>query len=301
MATKKAVLRVGALSVLCLALAGGIMGAGIWPARGNSQTQAVTVTAPAAPIAERAQPEAAAQPEIAAPTTSPAPLSAFGLPCGLVATASAMPAAMVALDVMDPCRPEATLEISHANLSFSARTDVMGLLTVDIPALETPAFITIKSAEDEVMAIAGLPDLADFARVAITWEGDFGLELHAFEKGAEFGAPGHIWQDAPGRVADALAGNGGFLTRLGDPRIGPRQQVQVYTINRADAADLTLSLDIPIKPETCGSPLAARALQVTQGGAIDIWPIRVTLPGCEGVGDFLVLQNIFDAPRLAAN
>lgn len=291
MATRTAIMQAGALSALCLALAGGIMGGGFWPARGNSQTQAVAVTEPSVPPADTAQPAGA----------PPAPLSAFGLPCGLVVTATAMPAAMVALDIMDPCNPDSTLEISHANLSFSARTDVMGLLTVDIPALETPAFINIKSAEDEVMAIAGLPDLADFARVAIAWEGDFGLELHAFENGAEFGAPGHVWQDAPGRVADTLAGNGGFLTSLGDPRITAAKQVQIYTIDRANPADLALSIDIPIKSETCGRPLAAQAVQTTQGGAIDIWPIRVTLPGCDGIGDFLVLQNLFDTPRLAAN
>lgn len=304
MATKAAILRASVLTVLGLAIGGGIAMSGLWPARGNSQTQAsvpAEVPAPvdlqtqAAPVTDVAMPDL--------PPRAPAPsLSALGLPCGLSVTATAIPGAMVALDVFDPCRPEATLEIAHAGLSFSARADVMGLLTVDIPALETPAFITIISdTGDETMAIAGLPDLAEYARVAVTWSGDLGLELHAFENGAEFGAPGHIWQETPGEMGTLLAGNGGVLATLGDPRLMPSGQIQIYTVPQSRAADVRLSLDIPIKPETCGRPLAARALQTTQGGAIDIWPITATLPGCDGIGDFLVLQNLFDAPRLVAN
>ncbi|WP_439136414.1 hypothetical protein [Roseicyclus sp.] len=277
---------------------------GLWPARGNSQTQAsvpAELPAPGAVQGQAAQIADVATPDM--PPRAPAPsFSALGLPCGLSVTATAMPGAMVALDVFDPCRPEATLEIAHAGLSFSARTDVMGLLTVDIPALETPAFITIISdTGDETMAIAGLPDLAEYARVAVTWDGDLGLELHAFENDADFGAPGHIWQEMPGDMAAMLAGNGGFLTTLGDPRLLASGQIQIYTVPQTRAADVRLSLDIPIKPETCGRPLRAQAKQLSQSGGVDIWPITVTLPGCDGVGDFLVLQNLFDAPRLAAN
>ena len=300
MATRKAILRASALTALCLALGGGIAMSGLWPARGNSQTQATVSADLATPSVDLA---AQAMPPSASPAPTPAQsVSAFGLPCGFAVTATAMPGAMVALDVMDPCRPDTELEISHANLSFAARTDVMGLLTVDIPALETPAFITIRSdTGEEAMAIAGLPDLGAYARVAIAWNGDLGLELHAFENGADFGAPGHIWQEAPGNIAETLAGGSGFLTLLGDPRIPQSPQVQIYTVAQAQAADTRVSLDIPIKAETCGRPLDARALQLTQSGAVDIWPITVTLPGCDGVGDFLVLQNLFDAPRLAAN
>ena len=288
MAIRLAVLRASALMLLGVPLAIG------WPARVQTQTP----SALSAPITHSDTLESQS-PVDPAPT---ARLSPFGLPCGLVVTATAMPAAMVALDILDPCHPEADLEISHAGFSFAARTDMMGLLTVDIPAFETPAFVTVRRGDDDaVMAIAGLPDLADYMRAAIAWGGDLGLAFHAFAAGADFGAPGHIWQEAPGTVADMLAGKGGFLTILGDPHLTPSRQIQIFSIPQAQAKDLRLSLDIPIKPATCNRPLVAQAMQLTQSGAVDIWPITVTLPGCDTVGDFLILQNLFNAPRLDAN
>ena len=282
MAMRLAILRASAWTLLGVGLAIG------WPARVQTQTP----SALSAPITNSDMLESQS-PVDPAPT---ARLSPFGLPCGLV------PAAMVALDILDPCQAEADLEISHAGFSFAARTDMMGLLTVDLPAFKIPAFVTVRSGDDDaVMAIAGLPDLADYMRVAIAWDGDLGLAFHAFAAGADFGAPGHIWQETPGTVTDMLAGQGGFLTVLGDPHLTPSRQIQIFSIPQAQAKDLSLALDIPINPATCDRPLVAQAMQLTQSGTVDIWPITVTLPGCDAVGDFLVLQNLFDAPRLAAN
>ena len=81
-----------------------------------------------------------AQTPLSAPQPQATGFSDLGLPCGLSVASEAMPGAMVALDIMEPCAPNARVEISHAGLVFTARTDALGLLTVDVPALETPAF-----------------------------------------------------------------------------------------------------------------------------------------------------------------
>lgn len=264
-------LQASALMAVCVLLWGGLA---IWPAQAFAQ-----------------------EPDAATPS-----LGAFGLPSGLVVTASAMPGAMVALDVMDPCSPDTDLTISHAGLRFGARTDKMGLLTIDLPALETPAFVTVQTADGaEAMAMAGLPDLGAYLRVAILWEGDLGLELHAFAQGADFGMPGHIWHENPGDLAATMQGGDGVLTDLGGPHGTKSLRAQVLTMARSRAAGTRIALDIPIKPETCGLPLAAEAVQQTETGALVGQAISVTLPGCDAVGDFLVLQNLFDAPRLRSN
>ncbi|MCT4683312.1 MAG: hypothetical protein N4A39_06230 [Roseicyclus sp.] len=240
-----------------------------------------------------------------APLPSPepdVPVSPFGLPCGLSVTGEAMPGAMVALDVMAPCRPGLRVEIEHAGLTLAAVTDRAGLLTMDIPALETPAFFTVRLADgEEAVTVAGLPDLIDFGRVAVSWQGAPGIELHAFEQGAGFGAPGHVWQEAPGSAADAAIGAGGFLTRLGDVSLAPAQLAQVYSHPLATVPAPRLSVDIPVTDATCGRPLSAHSHRVTPEGRVEARRITLTMPGCDAVGEYLVLQNLFDAPRLARN
>ncbi len=229
-------------------------------------------------------------------------LSPLGLPCGLSVSAEAMPGAMVALDIIEPCAPETRVDITHGALRFSARTDAMGLLTLDIPALETPAFFTVRlDTGAEETTLAGLPDLIDHARVAITWTGDIGLQLHGYLGNAAFGEAGHVWQDNPGSVADASIGAGGFLSILGDPGLAQPQLAQVFTIPRALRNDLSLVVEVPITETTCGQPVRAQSLQITPGGAVETRPVTMTLPGCEAVGEFLMLQNLFLDLRLASN
>ena len=244
---------------------------------------------------------ARAQTEPVILTTTP-PLSAFGLPCGLTVTATALPGAMVALDIIEPCRPHGRIEITHAALTIAAKTDAMGVLTLDFPALEAPAFFTIRAQDgQEAVTLAGVPDLTDHLRAAIGWTGDLGLELHAFEGGAAFGAPGHIWPDAPGTLARALSGTGGFLTALGDATLSAPHLAQVYSAPRSQRADLRLSVDIPITRASCGRPLTAQGLFLDDTGQALTLPVSLTVPGCDALGDYLLLQNLFDTPRLVSN
>jgi hypothetical protein len=275
------------------------------------EEQAVDPVAPAEQALAPQDPEEEAPPApesrdqatgpTAAPDTAHA-VSPLGLPCGLTVASEAMPGAMVALDVMDPCRPDMRVEILHAGLTITAETDSLGLLTLDIPAFETPAFFTVRLADGaEEVTLTGLPDLVTLSRVAVTWEEDRELELHAFERGAEFGAAGHVWKDTPGSVADATIGTGGFLTTLGDPTVEAPRLVQVYSFPRDLRNDLALSVDIPITEGNCGQTVRAQTVQIAESGTIMTNPVTLTIPGCEAVGDYLVLQNLFEDLRLASN
>lgn len=243
----------------------------------------------------------------APPTTDPprdeaVAVSPLGVPCGLNVSAEAMPGAMVALDIIDACAPETRVDITHGALRFSARTDAMGLLTLDIPAMETPAFFTVRlETGAEETTLAGLPDLIDHTRAAITWTGDFGLQLHGYLGNAAFGETGHVWQDNPGSVADVAIGAGGFLSLLGDPDLPQPLLAQVFTIPRDLRDDLSLVVEVPITGTNCNRPVRAQGLQVRPGGPVETWPVTMTLPGCEAVGEFLLLQNLFRDLRLASN
>jgi hypothetical protein len=203
---------------------------------------------------------------------------------------------------MDTCAPGARVEITHGALSFSDRTDAFGLLTLDVPAFEAPAFFNVRlDTGAETTTLAGVPDLVGHLRAAIAWSGSVAMQLHAYLDGAAFGDPGHIWQDNPGSFADAAIGAGGFLTLLGDPTLSDARMAQVFTSPIALRDDLTLLAEVTVTETTCGQPVRAESLQASAGGRVSVQPVTLILPSCETVGEFLVLQNLFDSLRLAAN
>ena len=237
-----------------------------------------------------------------APATSPEPeLSALGLPCDITVTATAMPAAMVALDVMAPCRTDAAVTINHSGLSIVSSTDALGLLTLDIPAFETPAFFSVAFSDGvEETILVGLPDLIDFDRIGLSWQGNMGLELHAMEFGAAFGEQGHVWQEAPAGPDAAIDGSGGFLTTV---ETGS-SFAQIYTLPRAtlrEGDSVRLSIDAPVTQANCTRDVVARTLRVEGGDPVDVTELTFTVPECDAVGDVLVLQNLLDDLRLASN
>ncbi len=231
-------------------------------------------------------------------------VSQFGLPCGLSVTASAAPAAMVALDIMDPCQPNARVLVGHSGLTIVEATDGVGLLTLDIPAFESPAFFTVQIGDTEETALVTIPDLTDYDRVAVAWEDTRDLELHAMEFGATYGEPGHIWQENAGDLTRAIDGEGGFLTQLGSDEIADPMMAQVYSFPRdtlAGRGAVRLSIEAPINTRNCGEATMARTLETAQDGPVEVTELTFTLPECDAVGDYLVLQNLLQDLRVASN
>lgn len=262
------------------------------------------------PMAEQALAPAAAvvptafedpTPAPSAPITEDTQLSELGLPCGVSVTATAMPAAMVALDVMAPCRTDAQVTVNHSGLEVIAYTDALGLLTLDIPAFETPAFFSVTFVDGiEETVLVGLPDLRDFDRIGLSWQGDMGLELHAMEFGAAFGDQGHVWLEAPGAPDNAIAGDGGFLSvvETGD------SFAQIYTLPRAtlrEGDSVRLSIDAPVTQANCTRDVVARTLRAEGDAPVNVTELTFTVPSCDAIGDVLVLQNLLDDLRLASN
>ena len=232
-------------------------------------------------------------------------LSPFGLPCGLSVSASATVGGIVALDIMDPCQSFARVVVEHSGLNLTGQTDVMGLLTMDVPAFENPAFFTVRMPDGtSESALAMVPDLGDFVRVGLQWNEDMQLELHALEFGASYDDPGHVWQENPGSVAAAIAGEGGFLTSVGDASVQQPMLAQIYTFPRdtlAGSGNIRLSIEAPVTETNCGQRAIARTLDLAEDGQVAVVGLTFTLPGCDAVGDYLLLQNLLQDLRVASN
>lgn len=251
------------------------------------------------------QPERLAQAADAATTMTDQALSPFGLPCGLSVSTTASEGAMVALDIMDPCQPFSRVVIEHSGLNLTGQTDVMGLLTMDVPVFENPAFFTVRMPDGaNASSLAIVPDLESYYRVGLQWNEDRSLELHAMEFGATYGDPGHIWLGHAGGVDRAVAGEGGFVMQVGNAEVENPMLAQIYSFPRDTldgSGNVRLSIEAPVTEENCGQDTLARTLELEENGRVSVIELTFTLPGCDAVGDYLVLQNLLHDLRVASN
>jgi hypothetical protein len=228
--------------------------------------------------------------------------SPFGLPCGLEITAETAPAAMLAIGIAAPCHPGADIAILHGGLAFTVRADHVGIATLDLPAFETPATVTARLDDGlEAGTTRDVPDFDTVDRVALTWRGSLGLELHALEAGADWTSEGHLRPDHM-RGPEALAAGDGFLTLLGDAGAADPAFAQVYTAPRGGIAGrngVAIFVDAPVSEANCARRAEARMIR--GAGLREETPLGFTYPGCDAAGETLVLQNLLRDPRLAAN
>ncbi|MCD1624933.1 hypothetical protein K7H22_02875 [Seohaeicola saemankumensis] len=227
------------------------------------------------------------------------------LTCVATLEARSVAAAMVDLTLDVPCEPNARVTLHHNGMMVSESTDMNGRLAVQMPALSQAAVYMASFASGRsAMAKAEVTSLDVYDRVVVQWQGPGELQIHALEFGADYGDEGHIWIGAPRDIADAALGKGGFVTRHG--RIMPdlELQAQVYTFPSGTSATLgnvALTVETEVSADTCGRQLEGQALQITGGGALGVTDLTVDMPGCEAIGDFLVLKNLLQDLKIARN
>lgn len=244
----------------------------------------------------------------AADTDAMADVSTLAAPkvadCSPVMTASARPMAMVRLLLSDTCHGSAPVTIHHQGMMFSALTNANGMLTMDVPALARDAlFIADFKSDTVVIASVMVPDIATIDRAVLQWQGDDGVQIHALEFGAGYDDVGHIWSAAAGDIAVAMAGAGGFLTSLGDPAISDALRAEVYTYPSNQTArdgSVVLNVEAEITSSNCGRDVAAQSIQISPDQPAKAIDLTMTMPGCDAIGEFLVLKNMFVDLTLAA-
>lgn len=225
--------------------------------------------------------------------------------CPVTLTGAPRPLAMVRLSMEVSCMPGAMVTLHHNGMMFTETLDDAGAMTLDVPALDNNAvFIAALDNGEGAVAVVPVPDLDQYARVAVQWEGPLGVELHAREFGADYGSEDHHWSGAVGDSELALEGRGGFITRLGNGGITDRMSVEVYTFPSAatrKTGNVQLSVESEITAQNCGQTVAAQTLEVSEGAdAPRVRDLTIDMPGCDAVGDYLVLQTIIEDLKVAA-
>ena len=215
-------------------------------------------------------------------------------PCGATLDLVALPNAMVSLALAAPCDGAQRVVVRHAGLAFTARTAADGRLVLTLPALEREAVVSVLlPSGTPVEASVTVPESGDVRRFAVQWMADDALQVHAFERGAGYGEPGHVSAIKP----DLPNAERGWLTALGDASVDLPMLAEVYTYPRRGHVDLVV--EAAITSATCARELLAETIN-SVGGEVFVSDLSVAMPDCVAVGDFLVLKDLVLDPKIAA-
>ncbi len=229
----------------------------------------------------------------------------FGLTCGNVLSAAKKPGAMVTLTLTSPCRGEEVISIQHGNISFSARMSSLGMLSVQVPALDPEAEFSVTFPDGDVVStIIDVPAASRVERVVLQSGTNSGLQVHALEFGADYGEAGHIWSATPGDPETAALTNGGFLVSLGDVSVEDGQIAEIYTYPvTTDNRDgvVRVSIEAEVTALNCAKEVSGKILQKSQNGVASLVSLSLAIPECDAIGEYLVLKNLLRDLRVASN
>ncbi|WP_226780062.1 translocase [Oceaniglobus trochenteri] len=224
--------------------------------------------------------------------------------CTPALSATLLGGATVRLTLAAPCDAGARVEMRHEGLIFDVVTDVNGGVSVDVPALARIAGFEATVAGETLKTIAALPDFDSYARVALQWAGESGLQIHALEFGAGHGDEGHVWQDAPGSSLRAVRARGGFLARLGDDSLRDGRMAEIYVFPAAlmqRDGTVRLSVEARVNAFSCGKSVEGQVMQPGDDGRLQTTLLTLEIPDCDAVGDILVLKNLLRDMKIASN
>jgi hypothetical protein len=223
--------------------------------------------------------------------------------CDIALDAGAQDGALVAITLSAPCNAGEKVNFDHAGLMFSEQLGPEGDLFLLAPAMAEQAVFVVSFADGQEKVVeVTLPDFAEYERLALVWKGATGLQLHALENGAGYDDPGHLWAEQPATLEAATAGTGGFVSVLGSTADGYAADVYTYPASlAANGTQPEVSVEAQVMENTCGSEIAGSILRTNAGRPPIVLPLAMAVPGCDAVGEYLVLNNLPQDLKLARN
>ena len=225
--------------------------------------------------------------------------------CDATMTATPAAGAMINIDLTAPCHGGERVTLHHNGLMFTDAVAPDGTLQVQVPALTENALVVASFLDGGgAVATSEITSVPFYDRIVLQWRGDAGLQLHAREFDAQYFAEGHVWHGAATDPSRATAGEGGFLTALGNENVADALMAEVYTFptGMTDASGtVALTVEAEIIDSNCNAVIEAQTLELRGGDDLTSKELTIDVPSCETVGDFLLLKNIVQDLTIAAN
>jgi len=185
---------------------------------------------------------------------------------------------------------------------FSETTDMEGHLSTVVPALSERAVFMMQFANgDGVAAQIHVSDLALYGRAVLQWRGDAGFQLHAREFGADYGTDGHIWSGSS-KTLPSLDQSQGFVLGLGNADVNEPFLAEVYTYPLARSEQrgtIDLTIEAEVHARNCGMDIEAQSIELRDGD-LKTQDVVLSIPDCDAIGSFLVLNNLVSDMKVAA-
>ncbi|MEM1383041.1 MAG: hypothetical protein AAGG06_05290 [Pseudomonadota bacterium] len=209
-------------------------------------------------------------PQAPASPGSVAGLPSAELPCVVPASMEmdVFSGAQTRLRVGSPCHAGTVAELRYAGMALGLRLDRSGEGEIDLLGFQssTPAALVFEDGEETRFTLS-FADVRKVTRVAMVWDADVLLHLHALEFGAREGEAGHI-SPANARGFEAVRSSGGGYLTTYAPVDGIGQHASVYTHwHRRGGPTGVVKLAIEFasrhreqKPGTCGTGRLAQPL-----------------------------------------
>lgn len=225
--------------------------------------------------------------------------------CQTTLTARRQPAAMVSLAVSAPCSGNKDFVVTHSGLRIAAKTDGAGNTLLSLPALVPLAdyavsFDNVLEATTQVF----VPELRQYDRAVLGWATRENMRLHALERGARIGDPGHVWSGSLHTAEDTRAGRNGFVVNLGNADAEIPYQAEVYTFPKdlmSREGNVDLQVGITVSAQNCGREVDAQTIQTNAGATLVATDIAIQMPSCGQIGQVLLLSNKFTDLTVASN
>ncbi len=226
-------------------------------------------------------------------TSTDSPGISPAVDCEVGFTANAAPGAMVNLTLEAPCYANQAVDIFHAGTRFTTLLDDRGLMQISVPALEEDAFFNALFTDGRTEATDILMLTAqDYQRYALFWKGETGFTLNALENGDNYGDPGMVSAEQPYDVQRAIAGEGGFFSALGASPSAYQTVVYSWPLRLGDSGPRPdLNIEAEILQANCGTEITATLLTTELNRTPKTVPLFMDVPGCDSVGQILVLKN----------
>ncbi|MFP7672139.1 translocase [Marivita sp. S0852] len=224
--------------------------------------------------------------------------------CDVSLSANIAAGAMISVDLNAPCHDGERVTFHHNGMMFTDLVDADGMLSLQIPALVENAVVIASFLDGSgAVAHAQMPTVPFYDRVVLQWRGDVGLQLHAREFDAQYFSEGHVWHGTESDPTRAATGDGGFLTRLGSPDAPDALLAEVYTFPTGmtqASGTVALTVEAEILASNCGTSVEAQTLEIRNGADLMSKELIIDVPGCDTVGDFLMLKNIVEDLTIAS-